>query len=249
MLMPFSSFPRLHRFLAARLSPEGETGLHLTVGVVLMLVAAWVFGGIAEDVATGDPITLLDVQLAQWLHDHARPSVTRGMLFITHWHGFIGSSVMALMLAAYFHMRRQHYWLLAVVAVVPGGMSLNVLLKYVFQRARPSFDDPLLTLDTFSFPSGHTVSATLLYGLLACWLVMHQRGAGRHAAIIAGAAFMVALVGVSRMYLGVHYLSDVLAGVAEGCTWLAICITAISTLRRRREGRALQTNESQARPT
>ena len=247
--MPLPSFPRLHRFVAARLSPEGETGLHLTVGVVLMLIAAWVFGGIAEDVVTGDAITLLDVWLAQWFHLHASPSMTRFMLFITHWHGMIGASVMALMLAAYFQLRRQYYWLLALVAVVPGGMLLNVLLKYVFQRTRPSFDDPLLTLATYSFPSGHTANAALLYGLLACWLVTRRRGATRRAAIIAGAVLMVALVGVSRMYLGVHYLSDVLAAAAEGCTWLAVCITAISTLRRRREGRALQENGKQGRAT
>jgi undecaprenyl-diphosphatase len=144
---------------------------------------------------------------------------------------------MALMLAAYFHMRKLNYWLLTVAVVVPGGMLINVLLKYFFQRARPSFDDPLLTLATYSFPSGHTVNATLLYGVLACWLVMRFRGAGQRAAIIAGAVLMTALVGLSRMYLGVHYLSDVLAAFTEGCAWLAVCITAISTLRRRREGR------------
>lgn len=241
--MSSPTFSRLHQFVAARLSPEGETGLHLTVGVLLMLAAAWLFGGIAEDVVTEDAITLLDVKLAQWFHLHANASMTRFMLFITHWHGIIGASVMALMLAVYFHMRRQHYWLLALIAVVPGGMLLNVLLKYVFQRTRPSFDDPLLTLVTYSFPSGHTANAALLYGLLACWLVTNHRGAGRRVAIIIGACLMVALVGVSRMYLGVHYLTDVLAAAAEGCAWLAVCITAISTLRRRREDRALQQPE------
>lgn len=231
---------RLQRFVAARLSPEGETGLHLTIGVLLIVAAAWIFGGIAEDVVTGDPITLLDVQVAQWFHRHATSFLTSFMLFITNWHGILGASVMALMLATYFHMRRAHYWLIAVIAVIPGGMLLNVLLKYVFHRARPSFADALLTLPTYSFPSGHTAAATLLYGLIACWLVTRYRGMAARAAIIGGACFMVMLVGVSRMYLGVHYLTDVLAAAAEGCTWLAVCITAISTLRRRREGRALQ---------
>jgi undecaprenyl-diphosphatase len=235
-----NSFPRLRHFVEARLSPEGETGLHLTIGVLLMLGAAWVFGGIAEDVVSGDSITLLDVELANWLHAHATAALTRFLLIITHSHGGIGCAFMALMLAAYFHMRKLHYWLLTVAVVVPGGMLLNVLLKYFFQRARPRFDDPLLTLASYSFPSGHTMNATLLYGVLACWLVMRCRGAGQRAAIIAGAMLMVALVGFSRMYLGVHYLSDVLAACAEGCAWLAVCITAISTLRRRREGRTLQ---------
>lgn len=230
-------FPRLQRFVAARLSPEGQTGLHLTVGVALMLAAAWLFGGIAEDVVNNESITLLDVRIAQWFHANASTSMTHFMLFISNWHGMIGAPIMALLLAAYFHVKREHYWLVATIAVVPGGMLLNVLLKYVFHRSRPSFDAPLLTLPTYSFPSGHTANAALLYGLVACWLVMRYRGTGARVAIFAGAALMVALVGISRMYLGVHYLSDVLAATAEAGCWLAICITAVSTLRRREAAR------------
>ncbi len=228
---------RVRSFIAARLSPEEATGLHLTVGVALMLVAAWLFGGIAEDVVTGDEITLLDVRLANWLHAHASAGLTACMLFVTHWHGMVGAAVMGLLLAAWFYRRQEHYWLLAAGFVVLGGMLLNVLLKYVFQRARPSFDDPLLTLATYSFPSGHTANAALLYGLAGCWLWQRYRGAGARAAVVAGCCAMVVLVGFSRMYLGVHYLSDVLAAATEGVAWLAICITAVSTLRRRRAAR------------
>lgn len=237
--MPTFSFPRLRRFVAARLSPEGETGLHLTVGVMLMVAAAWLFGDIAEDVVNNEAITVLDVRLAHWFHANANAAITSVMLFVTHWHGMLGTALMATGLAGFFYRRREQYWALAVAAVVPGGMLLNVLLKYVFHRARPSFDDPLLSLTTYSFPSGHTANAALLYGLLACWLWVRHRGAGARAAIVAGACAMVALVGTSRMYLGVHYLSDVLAASAEGCAWLAVCITAISTLRRRRQGHSL----------
>lgn len=236
--MGSSFFSRLQRFAAARLSPEGAAGLHLTLGVGLIMTAAWLFGGIAEDVVSGDKITLLDVALAHYLHQHAGAALTAFMLVVTHWHGMIGTGVMALMLAAYFHLRRAPYWQLAVVVVVPGGMILNVLLKFAFQRARPSFDEPLLTLTSYSFPSGHTLNAVMLYGLLGSWLVLRHRRAGTRALIVTGACAMVALVGLSRMVLGVHYLSDVLAATAEGCAWLAVCITAISTLRRRREARA-----------
>ena len=232
--------PRLRRFVAARLSPEGMTGLHLTVGVVLMLAAAWLFGGIAEDVVNHEAITVLDVQIAHWFHAQASAGMTRAMLFISYIHGMVGGPIIAVLLMAYFYTRREHYWLIATIAVVPGGMLLNVLLKYVFHRARPSFDDPLLTLPTYSFPSGHTANAALLYGLMACWLVMHYRGIGARLAIVAGAVLMVALVGISRMYLGVHYLSDVLAASAEAGCWLAICITAVSTLRRRQAARGAQ---------
>lgn len=227
---------RVRAFIAARLSPEEATGLHLTVGVALMLVAAWLFGDIAEDVVNGDKITLLDVQIARWLHVHALASerLTQFMLFITHWHGMLGGAIMGTLLAAWFRSRKQHYWMLATFFVVAGGNLLNVLLKYVFHRTRPSFDDPLLALDTYSFPSGHTVNAALLYGLIGCWLWQHYRSGQARAAVVAGWCTMVALVGFSRMYLGAHYVSDVLAAATEGLAWLAICVTAISTLRRRR---------------
>ena len=228
---------RLRRFLAARLSPEGEMGLHLTAGVALILLAAWVFGAIAEDVVTGDTITLVDVRLAHWFHARATPGFTRAMLFVTHWNGIAGSSVMSALLALWFLRRRAHYWLIVCLIAVPGGMLLNVALKHVFRRARPSFDDPLLSLLTYSFPSGHTAAATVFYGLLACYLVRRVRAWRARVNIVLGAVAMVMLVALSRMYLGVHYLSDVLAAAAEGAAWLAICITAVSTLHRRRLAR------------
>ncbi|MES3023631.1 MAG: phosphatase PAP2 family protein [Pseudomonadota bacterium] len=225
--------PRLQRHLAARFSPTATFGLHLTVGFVLMLLAAAVFGVIAADVVAGRPITLLDVELAHWLHRPAHDGFTRTMLVVTHLHSQPGITVLALLLGAYFYRRRAHYWLLTLAAAVPGGMLLNVVLKYTFRRARPEFTDPLLSLSTYSFPSGHTVGATVLYGVLAAWLVCGSRSWPRRVLVVAAACAMVALVGLSRMVLGVHYLSDVLAGVAEGAAWLAICITAGATLRRR----------------
>ena len=237
--MTASFFSRLHRFVAARLSPEGETGLHLSVGVALIVGAAWLFGGIAEDVVNHESLTVLDVRIAHWFHAHASAPMTQAMLLITHVHGMAGSTILGLMLAAWWYWSRQRYWLTTLVVALPGGMLLNVLLKYVFQRARPSFDEPLLTLTTYSFPSGHTANAALLYGLLGSWLWVRHRGSGARLAIVACACMMVALVGTSRMYLGVHYLSDVLAAMAAAGAWLTVCITAMSTWRRR-HGRALQ---------
>jgi undecaprenyl-diphosphatase len=229
---------RLHKFLAARFSPEGEMGLQFTIGVALILCAALMFGELAEDVVTGDTITLLDVRLAHWFRAHATTGFTDVMLFVTHWNGILGSSIMAVLLAAWFWHRKAHYWLIVVLVSVPGGMLLNVVLKHLFQRARPTLEDPLLTLSTYSFPSGHTEAATVFYGLLACYLVRRVRAWPARAAIMVGACAMVMLVALSRMYLGVHYLSDVLAATAEGAAWLATCITAVSTLQRRRGARA-----------
>lgn len=240
----FSNLRRRWRpFIAARLSPEGAAGLHLTIGLVVLLIATTAFGAIAEDVVTGDRLTLFDVVIANWFHARATPAMTALMLDISNIHGPAGGVVLSLLLLGWYYWKKHYWWMLAAVAILPGGMLLNVLIKYSFQRARPTFDVPLLTLHTYSFPSGHTAFAAMFYGLLACSLVPHpgseSRRIGADVAVGFAACIMVALVGLSRMYLGVHYLSDVLAAGAEGCAWLAICITAVSTLRRRREGRTL----------
>jgi membrane-associated phospholipid phosphatase len=233
-------FPRLHRHLSARLSADGVFGLHLTLGAAAVLAAAWLFGMIASEVVAGAPLTLLDLQLANWFHQHKDSAWTPWMLFITHWHQQAGILIMAALLACYLRARGALYWLLALLLAVPGGMLMNVLLKYTFQRARPSFDEPLVTLATYSFPSGHASGAALFYGFLAAYLVCVAPRAGLRALVLAGAVAMVTLVALSRVYLGAHYLSDVLAGIAFGGAWLAVCITAISTLRRRRAAPANQ---------
>lgn len=233
-------FPRLHKHLAARFSAGETFGLHLTLGALAVLGAAWVFGMIAGEVVAGAPLTLFDIYLATWFHQHADSAWTPLMLFITHWHRQAGILAMALGFALYLRAKGARYWLLALWLSVPGGMLLNVLLKYTFQRARPSFDDPLVTLATYSFPSGHASGATLFYGFLAAYLVCALPGMGARVVLAGAALIMVALVALSRVYLGAHYLSDVLAGIAFGSAWLAVCITAISTFRRRREARASQ---------
>ncbi|WP_368737962.1 phosphatase PAP2 family protein [Massilia sp. CCM 8734] len=229
--------PRVRSFVAARLSPEGELGLHVTIGVILMMVAAAVFGNLAADVVSHDDITELDAFLADWFHSHKNSVWTNPMLFITHTHDVLGVSIMASVLGLYFYLKKARYWLICLVLAVPGGQLLNVLLKTIFQRARPSFDEPLLTLATYSFPSGHTLGATVFYGVLAAYLVCVAPRWKVRIGVVLGACAMVALVALSRVYLGAHYLSDVLGAMVEGCGWLAVCITSCSTLRRRRAAR------------
>lgn len=224
-------------FIKARLSPESYLGLHLTLGVLTLIGAAWLFGSIAEDVVTKDEITILDVQIANWFNAHAVPQLTTVMLAVTHMHGVAGISIATFLFALYLARKKSWYWLLALAITVPGGMLLNTAMKFAFHRARPSFDNPLLTLATYSFPSGHAAGTTLFYGILAAYLVARIRSWHARSAIAVCAALLVAAVAFSRVYLGVHYLSDVLAGCAEAIAWLAICLTAVGGMRHRRIAR------------
>src|SRR5574340_187280 len=221
-------------FLQARLSPQGYLGLRLTIGATMLVGASWLFGGIAEDVMTGDPLTVVDTQVANWFHVHATPAVTRLMLLVTLLHGTVATTVLACALAAFLICKREWYRLLALALGLPGGMLLNVLTKYAFQRARPGLHYPLLEATGYSFPSGHMAAATLFYGVLVYVVVPHVRQWRWQVFVVLASFPMVALVGLSRIYLGLHYLSDVLAGFAESIAWLAPCITAIHTLLRQR---------------
>jgi undecaprenyl-diphosphatase len=133
--------------------------------------------------------------------------------------------------------KRLKTWALAFSLSVAGGMLLNVLLKGLFERARPTFDTPILTLTSYSFPSGHTMLATTLYGALCAFVLSQVRGWPLRSLTIVAASSMIALVGFSRIYLGAHYLTDVLAAMLEGLAWLALVLTAIHTRRRWRERR------------
>jgi membrane-associated phospholipid phosphatase len=148
-------------------------------------------------------------------------------------------SIFALLFGIFLVRKKQHYWLLALILTVPGGMLLNILMKQVFHRVRASFTDPIITLSTYSFPSGHAAGTTLFYGILTAFLITHISIWRWRIVAIMAAIMLVVLVGFSRIYLGVHYLSDVLAAVAEGVAWLALCLTAVHLVRQRRTAQRL----------
>ena len=114
------------------------------------------------------------------------------------------------------------------------GMLVNELLKLSYERARPQFDDPLLLLHSYSFPSGHTAAATVFYGTLAAFLVSRSYRHRTRALIVACAVGAIAMVAFSRIYLGAHYLSDVTAAVCSSTAWLVVCLSGVHALVRKR---------------
>ena len=216
-------------------SKQGFLGLHLTLGITVLLAAGLLFASIAENVVIGGALTVIDTQFAQWLHAHNTPAVTNFLLVITQLHDPITISFMVALLALYLIWKKWWYGVWCVLLVVPGGMLLNLLIKQQFQRTRPSFEHPLVMLTTYSFPSGHVAATTLFYGVLAALLIYQnttQKPAWKRTACILLITFaMIMLVAFSRLYLGAHYLSDVLAAFLEAIVWLTFCLTVIQTYR------------------
>ncbi|MFD1123354.1 phosphatase PAP2 family protein [Methylophilus flavus] len=205
--------------------------LYLIISIIVLLSAGTLFALIAENVVSAGALTITDVNLAQWLHERSTPLLTHFLLVVTHLHDPLVLSSFAALIAIYFMWKQRWYAMWAVVLGVEGGMLLNLLAKQVFHRARPSFDHPLVTLTTYSFPSGHVVASTVFYGVLAALLISQAHSWRRTFCILLIAFCLVVLVAFSRMYLGAHYLSDVLAAFLEGIAWLALCFTVIQNYR------------------
>ncbi len=225
--------PRAWRFGEARLSPGGYLGLHLTIGILVSLLALWLFGGVLEDVVAGDPLTQFDRALAAQLHARATPGGIAFFRIVSD----VGSpgtwASIALIVTAVLLLRR--HWLLAggwVAAIVGGGL-LDLALKVLVHRPRPVFAQAFAAAPGWSFPSGHSMGTLVGYGMLAYLIMLRTRGRTRLAIPLAAAA-LVSLIGFSRLYLGVHYFSDVIGGYAAGVVWLSACVTGLEVARRRR---------------
>ena len=228
--------PKAWSFVARRFAVTEYLGLHLTVGLGLSLGALWLFGGIAEDIIHHDPLTQFDLTIAEAFHRHASPTgvaIAKGVSLLGS-PGFIavwGLAVVGLLL-----VRHQYLLLGGWLAALAGGGLLDVALKRVFHRTRPAWDVPLLTARGWSFPSGHAMGSLVAYGMLAYLLVREVHGRRLRLAVIASATVLVLLIGLSRMYLGVHYFSDVIGGYAAGVVWLAAGISGLEVARRKPRG-------------
>lgn len=205
--------------------------LHITVSVTILIIAASLFGVIADNVVSGGGLTMVDVELAQWLHERGRPVLTQCLLMLTNLHDPWVISPVAALIALALIWKKRWYAVLAVLLGIEGGMLLNLLAKQAFHRARPSLENPLLTLTTYSFPSGHVVASTVFYGVLAALWISEKPSWARAFYTMLITLAMIVLIAFSRMYLGAHYLTDVLAAFLEALAWLALCFTVMQTLR------------------
>jgi undecaprenyl-diphosphatase len=128
--------------------------------------------------------------------------------------------------------QRRRVLLVGWVGALAGGALLDLALKLAFRRPRPVWESPYLAASGWSFPSGHAMGSLIAYGMLAYLLVLHLRSRSARLAVAAGAILLVLAIGFTRLFLGVHYFSDVMAGYAAGTVWLAVCVSGLEVLRR-----------------
>jgi membrane-associated phospholipid phosphatase len=189
--------------------------------LALVLACVVLVALLALQVWTEGPVTRLDLAITQWLIAHRNHGLTGFMLAVTYAHQ-TKWLLLATACVAAWQVRQRRWTQLARLAVVPFGMLVNAGLKSVFQRPRPVLEDPLMVLMTLSFPSGHAAASTVFYGALCALAFGRWPGPRARGLAVAGAVLVVLLVTFSRVYLGAHYFSDVVAGVAVGTICLAL---------------------------
>ena len=182
--------------------------------------------------AVANPLTGPDHEVAGWFHAH----LTRTFVSVLRAFTEFGSSewigVVLFFAVLFFVWKRWWPSLVTLIVAVPGGMLLNELLKQLVHRHRPFVDGPFVDWSGYSFASGHTIGATLLYGQLALFILPVLKARHWRTVTVSSAALLIALVGFSRIALGAHFLTDVLAAIFFGIFWLAFCLFVSKPMRR-----------------
>jgi membrane-associated phospholipid phosphatase len=217
--------PWLSRMLRSRLDPATATGLALTLALGAAIVAGLVLGTLAYLMRTSAQLVSIDNSAGQWEVDHGTRFSTHALQLVTDLASTYAVIIVIVVVAIVGYVRVPNKWIpVFLVTVVVGEIVLVTTIKQALDRARPAFNPVAATLGP-SFPSGHSATAAALYAAVA--LVLARGRAPEIRAFIAGAAVAIAVaVACSRVLLGVHWLSDVVAGLAFGWGWFSICAIA-----------------------
>jgi membrane-associated phospholipid phosphatase len=207
----------LRRTLPAIWTRRRDPHLRLQLALAASLgAAAWAFGHVVEDYLTGDPLVRWDVEFSRWLHEHSSPTLVSVFNVFTYAGSVPVVGVLTVAVALYL-LRRGRLNEATLLGVAALGIEIvNPILKLVFHRPRPEL--AYVHLDTYSFPSGHAAGSAAVYALVLYLLARHARRRWQVLAAV-GYVVLVVSIGFTRLYLEVHYLSDVLAGVSLGAAW------------------------------
>jgi len=217
--------PWLSNILRTRLDPSTATGLALTLALVVAILGGLVLGALAYLMRTNAALVNIDNSVGQWEFDHASPLSTHGLHAVTQLADTYTVIALIAIVSVVEFLRLPNRWIpVFLVTVVLGEIVLVNVIKQALDRVRPAFDPAAASLGP-SFPSGHSATAAATYAAVA--LVLARRRAPVTRALIAAGAVAIAVaVATSRVMLGVHWLSDAIAGLAFGWAWFAVCAVA-----------------------
>jgi undecaprenyl-diphosphatase len=211
---------------ARRILPLGAFSWFLLLGGLFCVLATLGFAWFADEIFENDFVAF-DAGIITWMHGLWGPATNQVMLlFTTLGDSWVLGLLIALVATA---LLRKGRWIDAAGLVIAGaGVGiLNQLLKFTYQRVRPDLFQGPFHLTSYSFPSGHSMGAIACYGMLAFVAIRLLRRGAHQLAVGLAAGLVTLCVGVSRIYFGVHYPTDVLGGFLAGAIWLVIAIAAV----------------------
>jgi undecaprenyl-diphosphatase len=209
---------------------ETVTLASLAISIGSLVLFAWIAGSLSQAWVRN-----FDFGVRNKVHEYASPGLTRLMIWISFigGNGLVIAAVLAFVLFLFLGWRRAMLWL---VINISGTLVLDLALKYSFARLRPlPFFGPMPR--TPSFPSGHALFSFCFYGVLAGLLADRIESRRLQVLVWSCAAVLVAAIGLSRIYLGVHYPSDVIAGYLTGTLWVSAMV-AVDRMRKQRKANA-----------
>ena len=179
-----------------------------------------------------NPFQSADHGIATWFHERLTPVFVSVLRAFTEFGSGEWIGVIMCALVLFFAWKRWWPSLVTLIIAVPGGMLLNEWVKILVHRHRPFIDGPFVDWSGYSFASGHTIGATLLYGQLLLFVLPILKTRHWRLLCISSAISLVLLVGFSRIALGAHFLTDVLAAMVFGTIWLMLCMVLCKPIRR-----------------
>ncbi len=215
--------PGWFAWIKQRFDQTHISGLPLTLLVLLFLYVLVLLIGVIEDVVTSESIVRADVYLEQWFFTLRYPDAVTLFLWITLLCKSIVVSIVVTAVTILCVLWKKNSYAGPLLIGLLGAGSIVYIGKLVFQRARPE-EFSVYTESLFSFPSGHAAIAVVLYGFIAYMLSENAKHWFMRIGIVIVTFCTIALIGISRLYLGVHYFSDVVGGYLLGLLWLMIAI-------------------------
>ena len=197
---------------------------YYAIALAIAIGCAWGFGWLATEVLEHE-FTDANTAILLAIHAQSTPALDRLALLITWFGSSLGVTVIGSVLVIVLLLMKRYVDLGTLAAVLIGATVLVLTFKLLFQEVRPHVFQPLVPLTDFSFPSGHSLTSFSLWGFFAWWIVSFDPRQIWRWFLGALGLVIAVLVALSRLYLGVHWPTDVLAGMLLGFSWVSVCMT------------------------
>ncbi|WP_051271051.1 phosphatase PAP2 family protein [Shimazuella kribbensis] len=207
---------------------------YMFISICFLSLFTFVFAKFADELVESE-LYHFDTTIIDWIGSFVKPPFTAIMKIFT----FLGSPLalflLVLICVSWMLWKKRRWEALFLTIGITGGGVFNLFLKWIFHRQRPTLHR-LIEESGYSFPSGHSMGSIIFYGMLCMLLILFLNSRKAKVVVVLITVIIIISIGLSRIYLGVHYPSDVLAGYAAGGVWLTICLMGLKFVLDQRKG-------------